>query len=88
MGANLSSTVKVDTSKDIIAPEDALNNRNTLFLWLGSLYAIAMIWSTVALVDRWRGPQGDRKTGLASVLAAIFLSIAWPVVMVFLIISN
>lgn len=88
MGANLSSKVTVDTSQDIIAPQDALNDRNAAFLWIGAVYGIAMIWSTVLLVDRWRGPEGKRRVGCPSALAAILLSIAWPVVFVYLLVSH
>jgi hypothetical protein len=88
MGQNLTSKISVDTSQDIISPEDAFNTRNMALLWLGAFYGIAMIWSTTALVDRWRGPLGNRSIGFASVIAAILISTAWPVVLVYLIMSG
>ena len=88
MGQNLSSKVVVDTSPDVISPEDGFNTKQMIFLWLGAIYGMAMIWSTTALVDRWRGPQGNRGVGFASVLAAIIISTAWPVVMMYLIVSG
>jgi hypothetical protein len=88
MGANLSSKISVDTSEDVIGPGDAFNTRNMALLWLLAIYGIAMIWSTVSLVDRWRGPEGKRKTGFASVLAAVLLSFAWPVVFLYLLVSR
>ena len=88
MGANLSSKISVDTSPDVISPQDAFNTRNMGLLWLGAIYGMAMIWSTVSLADRWRGPKGDRKIGFVSVLAAIILSAAWPVVFVYLLMSQ
>lgn len=88
MGQNLSSKVVVDTTKDLISPEDAVNEKILLILWLCSAYAIAMIWSTVMLVDRWGGPHGGRKIGFGSVIAAILLSSAWPLVFVYLMMSG
>jgi hypothetical protein len=88
MGANLSSTVVVDTSKDIVSAEDALNNRNTLILWAGAIYAMGMIWASCALTDRWRGPRGEKGVSGAGVLMALFLSIMWPVVAVYLVVNS
>lgn len=81
MGQNLSSKIVVNTTQDVISPKDAFNTRQTMLIWVATFYAIAMIWSTVALVDRWRGSQEARGVGLASVLTAIVISTAWPVVL-------
>ena len=83
MGQNLSSKVVVDTKPDVISRKDAFNTKQMFLLWLAAFYAVAMIWSTTALVDRWRGPQGNRSIGFASVVAAIIMSTAWPVVLVY-----
>lgn len=88
MGQNLSSKVVVDTTPDVISPEDAFNTRNMFLLWVLAAYGIAMIWATTALVDRWRGPMGKRSVGFASVIAAIVLSTAWPVVFAYLMFSS
>lgn len=88
MGQNLSSKVVVDTTPDVISPEDAFNTRNMFLLWALAAYGIAMIWSTTALVDRWRGPMGNRSVGFASVIAAIIMSTAWPVVFLYLMVSG
>ncbi|CZR55758.1 uncharacterized protein PAC_05646 [Phialocephala subalpina] len=88
MGGNLSSKIVVNTSKDVISAPDAVNEKILAFLWLGSAYAIAMIWSTVLLCDRWGGPHGGRRVGLGSVLAAILLSTAWPIVFLYLMMSG
>jgi hypothetical protein len=91
MGANLSSKVitHVDTSADIISPGEHANELRLAIFWISCFYVIAMIWSTTLLVDRWRGPHGDnRNVGFTSVLAAILLSAAWPVVFVYLMMSG
>ncbi|RDW77616.1 hypothetical protein BP6252_05669 [Coleophoma cylindrospora] len=66
MGQNLSSTKINDTALDVVAAPDALNDLHLGIFFGGSFYAIGMIWFTIALIDRWRGPNGDRKTGFAS----------------------
>jgi hypothetical protein len=55
-----------------------------LGLWGGVIYAIAMVWTTCALIDRWRGPYDKIRTGKGSVMAALVLSALWPVVLVYL----
>jgi hypothetical protein len=90
MGANLSTAIvtHVDTSLDVISPQDAFNTRNLGLLWLGSIQGIMMIWATILLVDRWRGPHGTSKVGFTSVVAAFLLSAAWPVVMVYIMMAG
>ncbi|KAK3935100.1 hypothetical protein QBC46DRAFT_58634 [Diplogelasinospora grovesii] len=84
MGANLSSTQVVDTSKDIISPTDRQAEIILGVAWLGSLYGIAMIWCAVNLLQRWAGPHGERGVNFFSILAAFLLSTGWPVVLVYL----
>ena len=45
MGANLSSAIvtHVDTSLDVINPQDAFNTRNMALLWLLAFQGIMMI---------------------------------------------
>ncbi len=88
MGANLSSTKVVDTSKDIVGVGDAQNDMRLALLWLGAFYAMGMIGATLGLVDRWKGPRSERRVGFASVLAAMLLSTAWPLVMVYLLFAS
>lgn len=90
MGANLSSAVvtHVDTSLDVISPEDFFNTRQMVFLWLGAIQGIFMILATTLLVDRWRGPQGTSKVGFVSVMAAIILSAAWPVIFLYMMMAG
>lgn len=85
---NLYSTTVVDTSVDVIIPGDAHAELVLLILWLSSIYAMAMIWSTCALADRWRGPRGKNSVGLGGTLSAVLLSTAWPVVLVYLMVSE
>lgn len=87
MGQLLTTLVWPDASKDVIGANDARNDKILGIMWLGSFWAIAMIWSMVLLVDRWRGPLGNRSVGFASVVAAFILSTAWPIVFAFLILS-
>ena len=90
MGQNLSSSIitHVDTSADVISPGDARGEKIMALLVLLSFYGMAMIWSTCALVDRWRGPNGTRSVGFASVLAGIIISTAWPVVLIYLMVAS
>jgi hypothetical protein len=94
MGANLSSNYKPTTfpkandALDVIGAADAINEKILLIMWIGSVYGIAMIASTVMLVDHWRGPKGERSIGFASVVAGVILSTAWPLVFVYLMTSS
>ncbi|CAN8097835.1 unnamed protein product [Discula destructiva] len=64
-----------------VGPEDALAAEILGLLWLGTLYVFGMIWTTLALIDRWRGPHGDGEINFLAVMAAILLAIPWPVVL-------
>jgi hypothetical protein len=90
MGANLSSAIvtHVDTSLDVYQKEDAFNTRNMALLWLGTFQGVMMILATTLLVDRWRGPQGTSKVGFVSVVAALILSAAWPVIFLYMMMAG
>ncbi|KAH7162247.1 hypothetical protein B0J13DRAFT_535475 [Dactylonectria estremocensis] len=88
MGGNLSSTFVPDTSGVVFSPEDRASALKLIVFWVSSLYACAMIFSTCALVDRWKGPYDKIHTGAGSVMAALLLSTAWPVVMAYLLMSG
>lgn len=88
MGANLSSTFEPDTSKVVLSPQDRFADILMAGLWAGALYAIVMIWTTCALIDRWRGPSDKIRTGPGSVVAALALSTAWPVVMLYMVMNS
>jgi len=87
-GGFLHVNTTVDITPDKISPGDALNELILLIMWVGAFYAIMMIWSTVALCDRWRGPHGKSKIGFVSVVAAFLMSAAWPLVAVYLFMSK
>ncbi|KAG5661480.1 hypothetical protein HG530_003715 [Fusarium avenaceum] len=87
MGANLSSTFVPDLSGVVLSPEDRNADIHLAVFWAGSLYAIAMVFSTCALIDRWKGPYDRVRTTGGSVLGALLLSTAWPVVMAYLLFS-
>lgn len=61
---------------------DALADSILGFLWLGVVYVFGMIWTTLALIDRWRGPHGDGEINFLAVVAAFLLALPWPVVLV------
>lgn len=77
-----------DESADVISPQDAFNELFLAIAWAGSFYAIAMIFTTCQIIDRWRGPRDDNPTNFMSVLGALILSIAWPAVLVILAMSS
>jgi len=79
---------KVDISADVIPIQEQQNEQRLLAFTLGSFWVIMMIWATTALVDRWRGPVGDRPVRFASVIAALIMSTAWPVVLVYILMAN
>lgn len=88
MGNNLSTFVVPDTSADVLSDIDRANDIKLMIFWIASLYGCAMIFSTCALVDRWKGPYDRIRTGGGSVLAALLLSTAWPVVLAYLMVSS
>lgn len=88
MGANLSSTFVPDTSKVVLSPTDRFGDLLVVIIWGLVIYAIAMIFTTCALVDRWKGPADKIRVGGGSVLVALMLSTAWPVVMAYLVFSG
>lgn len=83
MGINLSTPAPV-APDDIIAPGDRLAETILAIMWLGTAYAIGMIFTTIALVERWAGPHGERGYSFMGVLAALILSAAWPMILLFL----
>ncbi|EXU99639.1 hypothetical protein X797_007106 [Metarhizium robertsii] len=88
MGNNLSSTFVPDTSKVVLSPSDAFGDILVVIIWGLVLYVCAMIFTTCALVDRWKGPMDRIRVGGGSVLAAMLLSTAWPVVMAYIVFSG
>ncbi|KAM0199119.1 hypothetical protein ACHAPA_003721 [Fusarium lateritium] len=87
MGANLSSTFVPDLSGVVLSPQDRDADIHLAVFWAASLYACAMVFSTCALIDRWKGPYDRVRTTGGSVLGAMLLSTAWPVVMAYLLFS-
>lgn len=88
MGNNLSSTFVPDTSAVVLSDIDRASDIKLIIFWVASLYGCAMIFSTCALIDRWKGPYDRVKTGLGSLLLAVLLSTAWPVVMVYMLVMR
>lgn len=81
------STVSTSTSNtagggDVISPTDKRADLILGLLWGGAAYVMGMLWTVLALIDRWRGRHSTGRIGLFSVVAAFVLAAAWPLVMV------
>lgn len=88
MGAGLSSTDYADTSKIVLSEQDRTADIIMAVVWVLVLYACAIIFSTCALIDRWKGPTDKIRVGGGSVVAAAVLSTAWPVVLLYLMFAD
>ena len=89
MGANLSSNAGFkDTSKITLSAPDAAADIILGIIWLLVLYSFAIIFSTCALVDRWKGPTDKIRVGGGSVFMAAVLSTVWPVVLLYLMFAD
>ena len=76
-----------DTS-NTMHPSDVTALVILAIMWGGAFYGMGMIYTVMALTERWRGPKGENSIGFGSVLAAILLSAAWPVVLIILLMSG
>lgn len=85
MGNNLSSTLVPDTSKVVLSPTDRFADIVLVVVWGCAIYSFAMIFTTCALIDRWKGPADKIRVGGGSVVLALLLSTAWPLVMAYII---
>ncbi|KAI6778864.1 uncharacterized protein J7T54_000520 [Emericellopsis cladophorae] len=88
MGNNLSSQFEPDLSGVVLAPYDRDASIILGATWGIVFYIIAMIWSTCALIDRWKGPNDKIRTGKSSVVAALVLSTMWPVVVAYMMLAT
>ncbi|KAI3394110.1 hypothetical protein diail_3234 [Diaporthe ilicicola] len=59
-----------------ISPSDHLSVEIIGIAWAGTAYAIGLLWTALALIDRWRGPHGEGNINFISVIAAIILEMA------------
>lgn len=84
MGNNLSSTFEPDLSKVVLSATDRRADIILGVTWLIVIYMMVMIWTTCALVDRWKGPQDRIHVGGGRVFMALVMSAAWPAVVVYL----
>lgn len=64
-----------------MSAQDQLADTILGLLWVGVVYVFGMIWTTLALIDRWRGPHGDGEINFLAVIAAVMLAIPWPAVL-------
>lgn len=65
-----------------VSPSDQLADTILGIAWLSTFYTIGMIWTTLSLIDRWRGPHGTGSINFVSVIAALILSVPWPAVLI------
>lgn len=65
-----------------VSPTDGAADLTIGIVWAASFYAIGMIWTALALIDRWRGPHGTGTINFLAVVAAFLLAIPWPFVLV------
>ncbi|KUI53538.1 hypothetical protein VP1G_10599 [Cytospora mali] len=82
---SIKGILNVDRSVDTapaVSPEDGLADMFLGLVWLGTFYVIGIIWTSLAFIDRWRGPHGTGNITYVSVLSALGLGAAWPVVLV------
>lgn len=65
-----------------ISPSDHLAITIVGVAWASTAYVLGMIWTSLALIDRWRGTHGEGNINFMSVIAALILAAAWPIVLV------
>lgn len=70
-----------------VSPSDGLADTILGLLWASTFYILGMIWTTLSLIDRWRGPHGDGEINFLAVIAAFLLAIPWPIVLVIMAIA-
>ncbi|KAG8169344.1 hypothetical protein KVR01_000089 [Diaporthe batatas] len=69
-----------------ISPSDHLAITIVGVAWAGTAYVLGMIWTSLALIDRWRGTHGEGNINFVSVIAALIMAAAWPIVLAALIV--
>lgn len=69
-----------------ISPSDHLAITIVGVAWVGTAYVLGMIWTSLALIDRWRGDHGEGNINFVSVIAALVMAAAWPIVLAALIV--
>jgi len=87
MGNSLSSSVNlvVDTSPDVFAPEDQLNDIILGVIWACCVYIIIAIWCFFTLLGRWVEENSDSsRIGLGTVTSRFILSLVWPLTLGYL----
>lgn len=64
-----------------ISPSDHLAITIVGVAWASTAYVLGMIWTALALIDRWRGDHGEGNINFVSVIAALIMAAAWPIVL-------
>lgn len=89
MGQNLSlSEPFADTSGVVLSAPDRNADIILGITWACSAYGIGVIFAAVKLLERWAGEHGEKGAGLASVVGAFLCGSAWPLVLVYLMVTE
>ena len=96
MGQNLSTSEPfADTSGVVLSPNDRNADIILGITWACSIYGIGVIFAAVKLLERWSGEhssgggeKGGGAIGLASVVGAFLCGSAWPLVLVYLMVTE
>lgn len=64
-----------------ISPSDHLAITIVGIAWASTAFVLGMIWTALALIDRWRGDHGEGNINFVSVIAAIVMAAGWPIVL-------
>ncbi len=65
--------------------DDAFQYKFLGACWLVAFYGVAMILTTMGLLDRWMAPRKYNGVGVFDWVSAIVLSTAWPIVLTILV---
>ncbi|KAK3400630.1 hypothetical protein B0T20DRAFT_347950 [Sordaria brevicollis] len=89
MGQNLSlSEPFADTSGVVLSEPDRNADIILGITWACSAYGIGVIFAAVKLLERWAGEHGEKGAGIASVVGAFLCGSAWPLVLVYLMVTE
>ncbi|EGO55951.1 hypothetical protein NEUTE1DRAFT_46844 [Neurospora tetrasperma FGSC 2508] len=89
MGQNLSlSEPFADTSGVVLSPQDRHADIIVGVTWACSVYGMGIIFCAVKLLERWAGEHGERGVSFAGVVGAFLCGSAWPLVLVYLMVTE
>ncbi|KAL0465244.1 hypothetical protein QR685DRAFT_558145 [Neurospora intermedia] len=89
MGQNLSlSEPFADTSGVVLSPQDRHADIIVGVVWACAIYGMGIIFCAVRLLERWSGEHGERGVSFAGVVGAFLCGSAWPLVLVYLMVTE